>query len=147
MSVLYKHTQLGTLTVLSVLGGIFLIIVLGYSTWWHPIAFIVLVVLLACLALFYSLAVEISHDNLTISFGIGIIRKRFKIRDVVNAYPVRNRWYYGWGIRMTPHGWLFNVSGLDAVEIEMSSGKRYRIGTDQPMELAQAINAARELAA
>ncbi len=147
MSALYKHTQFGTLTVLSILAGIVLIIVIGYTTWWHPTALVVLVVLLACLFLFYSLTAEISNDHLIISFGIGIIRKRFKIRNIVNAYPVRNRWYYGWGIRMTPHGWLFNVSGLDAVEIEMSSGKRYRIGTDQPKEFALAINAARNLVA
>lgn len=145
MSTLYKHTQFGTLTVLFILAGIFLMIVLGYSTWWHPLALIILVVLLACLVLFYSLTAEIDQNHLIISFGIGIIRKRFKIRDVMNVYPVRNHWYYGWGIRMTPRGWLFNVSGLDAVEIEMSSGKLYQIGTDQPKELAQTISAAREL--
>jgi hypothetical protein len=32
-----------------------------------------------------------------------------------------------------------HVSGFDAVEILMKSGKRYRIGTDQPEELVQTI--------
>jgi len=40
---------------------------------------------------------------------------------------------------MTPHGWLYNVSGLDAVEVTTKSGKKYRIGTDVPAELEQAI--------
>jgi hypothetical protein len=35
--------------------------------------------------------------------------------------------------------WIYNVSGFDAVEILMKSGKRYRIGTDQPEELVQTI--------
>jgi hypothetical protein len=48
-------------------------------------------------------------------------------------------WYYGWGVRMGSGGWMFNVSGLDAVEIEMESGGRFRIGTDEPEELVRAI--------
>jgi len=60
-------------------------------------------------------------------------------REIEDATPVRNHWFYGWGIRLTPHGWLYNVSGLGAVEIVLSSGKHYRIGTDRPEELAQAI--------
>jgi len=52
---------------------------------------------------------------------------------------VKNPWYYGWGIRFTPHGWLYNVSGLHAVEIELKNGKKYRIGTDVPENLEKAI--------
>jgi hypothetical protein len=47
---------------------------------------------------------------------------------------------WGWGIRLTPRGWLFNVSGLDAVELTMTTGKHYRIGTYDPMGLARAID-------
>lgn len=52
---------------------------------------------------------------------------------------MKNPWYYGWGIRLPPHGWLFNVSGLDAVEIELAFGRTFRVGTDRPGELAEAI--------
>jgi hypothetical protein len=34
---------------------------------------------------------------------------------------------------------IFNVSGLDAVEIKMKNGKIYRIGTDEPKQLERAI--------
>ena len=57
---------------------------------------------------------------------------------------MRNLWYYGWGIRYTPHGWLFNVSGLDAVELELKNGRTWRVGTDEPVELLAAIQAAAE---
>ncbi len=50
-----------------------------------------------------------------------------------------NPCYYGWGIRWTPNGWLYNVSGFYAVEIKMKTGKKYRIGTDAPNELEKAI--------
>ena len=54
-------------------------------------------------------------------------------------YEHKNRWYNGWGIRLIPRGWIFNVSGFDAVEIQMKNGRRYRIGTDEPEALLAAI--------
>ena len=35
---------------------------------------------------------------------------------------------------------IFNVSGFDAVEIKMQDNKIYRIGTDEPQKLEQAIS-------
>ena len=145
MSIYYKHVQFGTLTVSLLVAAIVLLVLLGFVVEWHTVTIGALLILLVCLALFYSLTVEISNDHLGIHFGIGIVRKRFEVKNIEKAYPVRNRWYYGWGIRLLPHGWLYNVSGLGAIEIVMSSGKRYRIGTDQPNELAQAVNEARKL--
>jgi len=145
MSIYYKHVQFGTLTVSLLVAAIVLLALLGFIIEWHTVTIGVLLTLLVCGALFYSLTVEISNDHLGIHFGVGIVKKRFEIKDIEKAYPVRNRWYYGWGIRLIPHGWLYNVSGLDAIEIVMSSGKRYRIGTDQPNELAQAVNEARKM--
>ena len=87
-----------------------------------------------------SLTVRISNNFIEIRFGIGIIRKQFAIAKIQSATIVRNKWYYGWGIRLTPHGWLYNVAGLDAVEIRLNNGKQYRIGTDEPKELHKAIN-------
>jgi len=145
MSIYYKHVQFGTLTVSLLVAAIVLLALLGFIIEWHTVTIGVLLTLLVCGALFYSLTVEISNDHLGIHFGVGIVKKRFEIKDIEKAYPVRNRWYYGWGIRLIPHGWLYNVSGLDAIEIVMSSGKRYRIGTDQPNELMQAVNEARKL--
>jgi hypothetical protein len=105
-----------------------------------------MIILAACLLLFFSLTVEIDGEVLRFRFGIGLIRKSIPLGEIVKAEPVRNRWIYGWGIHMTPTGWLYNVSGLEAVEITLKSGKSLRIGTDQPNELAAAINRAREKA-
>jgi len=41
--------------------------------------------------------------------------------------------------RQTPHGWMWNISGLDAVEIEYRDGKCFRIGTGDPQELLAAL--------
>lgn len=37
---------------------------------------------------------------------------------------------------------MYNLGGLDAVEIGLTSGKSFRIGTPQPRELEQAIRQA-----
>jgi hypothetical protein len=46
------------------------------------------------------------------------------------------------GIRKIPGGWLYNISGADAVELTLKGGKRCRIGTDVPEELERAIEPA-----
>ena len=144
----YEHTQTGTF-LRAVLRG-FALISVGSgvltafkSTIRRALPLMVAsMVLGACAFLFDSLTVKVSRTYISLKFGIGIIRKRFALVEVQNAAIVRNRWYYGWGIRLTPSGWLYNVSGLDAVEIQLRNGRKYRIGTDEPVELLSVIQAA-----
>jgi len=91
------------------------------------------------LLLFSTLTVIVSDGWLECRFGVGLIWRRIRLSDVRNAEAVRNKWYYGWGIRLTPHGWLWNVAGLDAVELTFANGKKFRIGTDEPGRLLEAI--------
>lgn len=92
-------------------------------------------------ALFYRLVVTVTEDAIQIRFGIGLIRKTIPLTSVVSAEPVRNRWWYGWGVRVYPKGWMFNISGLDAVELTLEKGPRFRIGTDDPVGLTGALRA------
>ncbi len=71
--------------------------------------------------LFHSLTVRISPSDIAISFGVGLIRKRFPIGDIRSVRTVRNRWYNGFGIRKIRGGWLYNVSGFDAIEIQLKN--------------------------
>jgi hypothetical protein len=136
---LYRHTQVGTL-VLLLLGPTVLLMVLLVSAFGaHLVAMAVGALLLLCVAMFPSLTVEVTHTVVRIRFGVGPIRKSFPVSSIRGAQIVRNPWYYGWGIRWFPRGWLFNVSGLDAVELEMTGGRKFRIGTDEPGELLGAI--------
>jgi hypothetical protein len=103
------------------------------------IAIAVLIVLAVALMLFPSLTVAIQEEELLLQFGPGLIRKRFKLNEIGSCQAVKNPWYYGWGIRQTPQGMLFRVSGLNAVQIKLITGKEYLIGTDDPQELEEAI--------
>jgi len=146
---MYEHRQLGTLMV-GILGAgavLVITIVASAETRADPAMItgsVVAVALALVLLLFSSLTVRVDAEHVALRFGPGLIRKRFRTTLILEAVPVRNRWWYGWGIRLTPHGWLFNVSGLDAVELRMADGRSYRIGTDEPQALAGAITAARK---
>ena len=144
MDTTYEHTQIGTVNILALGAGVLVVIGSMVYGGYHPIALAVLLILLVCLLLFYCLTIEIGSGVLRWSFGPGIIRKSVALADIRSAEPVRNHWIYGWGIRYTPSGWLYNVSGLDAVEIELQNGKRFRLGTDEPQELVRAIEHAIE---
>ena len=135
----YRHTQVGYLTLAMLGAGVLLIVLLMATAGFHWIAFAVLIVLVVALGLFATLTVEMDKDLLEVRFGPGLIRKRFPMKEIASCRVVRNPWYYGWGIRLTPHGWLYNVSGLGAIEIETRSGRKYRIGTDDPGQLAEGI--------
>jgi hypothetical protein len=141
--VTYRHTQPGTLT-LWILGGSVVPIasiaaVYEQGRW---IALATAAILVAVMFLFASLTVEVTDEHVLVAFGPGLIRKRFPAGEIVSARVVTNPWYYGWGIHLTPHGWLYNISGFDAVEIELRSSRKVRIGTDEPRLLLAAVQRA-----
>ncbi len=104
----------------------------------------IMALILFILASFTTLSVSIDENYLRIKFGYGIFRKKLSTSDIASVAQVKNRWYYGWGIRLWfwPLMWIFNISGFDAVEIRMKNGKIYRIGTDEPEKLETAIKQA-----
>jgi hypothetical protein len=106
------------------------------------------IVLIAVAALIWTgflmsrLKVWIDREVLHIRFGSGIIKKRFALDKIQSAAPVRNTWYMGFGVHYFGNGWLYNIAGLDAVELTFKNGKKARIGTDEPEKLAAAIQTA-----
>ncbi len=138
----YEHTQVGYLIIAAMAAVMVLIGVVLANAGINWIAIGVLVVIGVALVLFSSLTVIIWEDELEARFGPGPIRKRVKLNEIESCQVVKNHWYYGWGIRLTPHGVLYNVSGFYAVEIKLRMGKKFRIGTDVPHELEGAIRQA-----
>ena len=132
----YQHTQIGHAIVWSLL-AIILIVNGGLGHHAPPLA--VSIMLLVCLILFYRLNVTIDDEMLCASFGPGIIRKRVPLADIVSCEPIRIRWWYGWGIHVTPCGWLYNVSGFDAVAITLRDSRKFALGTDDPHGLTAGV--------
>ena len=105
-----------------------------------PKILVVVIALLAlCLLLFPTLTAIVQGDRLRCFFGIGLIRREVPVSEILAVSVVRNPWTYGWGLRLIPGGWLWNVSGFDAVELQLDQGKVFRIGTDEPEALRTAI--------
>ena len=135
----YEHTQVGYFIIVGIVVAMVAIGIILTTTGVNLIAIVVLAVLAVALVLFPSLTVVISEEELLVQFGPGIVRKRFKLNEIESCQAVKSPWYYGWGIRLTPHGMLFRVSGFHAVRIKLITGKKYLIGTDVPQELEEAI--------
>lgn len=138
---LYDHTQAGYLIRFVLLAVVLLFGIVLKQTGFNIFVVAEIFFILLLVASFMSLKVMIDENFLRIQFGYGIFRKRFKLKEIVLAKTVQNHWYNGWGIRLWlwPYRWTFNVSGFDAVEIKMRNGRIYRIGTDEPKKLEQAI--------
>ena len=124
----YEHTQIGHVIIWSLLAII--LIVNGGLIGHHGPPVVVSVILLVCLVLFYKLRITIEDETLCVSFGLGIIRKKVRLAEIVGCEPIRIRWWYGWGIHLTPYGCLYNVSGFDAVAITLRDGRKFALGTD-----------------
>lgn len=147
----YKHTQVGYLTIIAT----FLVVIL--FVWIHAIAsrevlsvdsgpnFLITTIMfliVTLMASFSTLTVSVDSEYLKIKFGFGIFSKKFLLKQIKSVKMVKNKWYYGWGIRLHlfPYMWIYNVSGFEAIEIVLENGKIYRIGTDESEKLVFVIN-------
>ena len=141
--IFYEHRQPGTAIILSILPAIAIIIILGLTQPPpRPLNFMliaVLTILVVCAILFASLTIRITESEIRWHFGPGLIRKKVALADIQHAEITATKFIYGWGIHLTPNGWLYNVSGFKAVAIKMKNGKQFVLGTDEPEKLHEAI--------
>jgi len=137
----YRHTQVGW-QVYGVMIPVSLLVIYVLVTRDPEVFAMLLTILAVVFALFGWLTVDINPQRLRIAFGVGLIRRSISLGTIRAFAPVRNPWYYGWGIRLTPHGILYNVSGLSAVEVMLDDRRRVRVGTDEPDALVAALQRA-----
>ncbi|NJN84219.1 MAG: hypothetical protein HC802_19360, partial [Caldilineaceae bacterium] len=69
----------------------------------------------------------------------GVIRKQVLLTDIRAVAVTETKLIEGWGIHLTARGWLYNVSGWQAVAISLRSGRRLMLGTDEPERLVSAL--------
>jgi hypothetical protein len=97
----------------------------------------------ALMLAFSRLTVTVEGQTLSVSFCCGLARRRFDLHTVEKASLTKTSWLTGWGIRLTPSGWVYNASGRGAVRLRFASGRQFTIGSDEPGALLAAIEAAR----
>jgi hypothetical protein len=92
--------------------------------------------------LWSSLTVRIADGALRVQFGLGLPRKTVPLADLESVEVTRTRFLDGWGVHRTRRGWLYNVSGFDAVLLRRKDGKALLVGTDEPRKLKAALDRA-----
>jgi len=129
---IYNHTQKSLLMLVVIILVIITIFYLSLTQGFDLFAFLIDLFIIILITSFLILNVKIDNKYLKIKFGYGIFRKKFLLKNIKEFKPVKNKWYYGWGIRLKlfPYTWIFNISGFDAIEITLKNDKIYRIGTD-----------------
>ena len=105
-----------------------------------PFSIVSLIIFIALL-FFYKLTIIIDDTYISFKLGIGLFGKKYRIDDLKSCKPVKNSIFFGIGAKMLPNGWLFNVSGLKAIELSFKNKKSIiRIGTDKPEEIADIVS-------
>ncbi len=139
----YEHTQIGYLIIFVLFAATVFVAITGIAA---PSDRGVLVtdgiielILLICAIVFSRLTIKIDEETLLACFGIGLICKKVPLSEIVRCESIRIRWWYGWGIHLTPYGWLYNVSGLDAVAITLRDGRKFALGTNDPNGFTSAV--------
>ncbi|HWO23058.1 MAG TPA: hypothetical protein VNO30_30160 [Kofleriaceae bacterium] len=131
----YRRTQIGW-AMIGVIGVVGVIGVASVVSAPSTAGFVSSSIVLLCLVFFSTLTVVTDDEGIGVRFGPGpLIRRRLRWSQIRSSHVVRNSWMNGIGIRWIGSGWMFNVSGLDAVELTLDNGRRFRIGTNDPSGL------------
>lgn len=130
---MYSHTQIGYAAIVILLFTLF--IMLQIKTSWFMYGVIGL-----CMILMSTLTVKVTDKDLVWFFGPYFLKKSISIKDIEEISTVKTSWLNGLGIRHLGNAVLYNVSGLEAIEIKLKNNEIIMIGTGEPKKLLDAIN-------
>ena len=141
----YKHTQYGTLmyVIFFMVGILITVVAVAIIAEGREASAIVMIcVYLLGISLFYSFTVQVAAGKIKFWFGIGLFRKTYLLNEIKSTRQIKNPWYYFWGVKSIPGGWLYSIAPGEALEIVLKNGLIVHVGTDQPKILRQAVNTA-----
>ena len=104
------------------------------------LSFLLLLIVIVLL-LFFKFTIQVFSTKMVVSFGIGIIKKTFRLEDI-DIPSIEKKiipWYYGSGIRLVKGGVLYNAKPGEAISFRLKNQKKYFIVTDQYTHLFQTL--------
>lgn len=139
-----RYTQWGIASIALLLPSLifFLVLLLRLETinTLFYVYLVMSVILFFALLCFHNLTITIDDTSVSFKLGIGLINKRYKIKNIKSCKPISYSIFRGFGIRVFPNGVLYNVSGLKAIELQFYDRNTVvQIGTNQPEEITQLI--------
>ena len=141
----YTERQIGWIVIVPALGILVLLLIFYINQWGNnPISYTGLLIMssifIISLLLFFQMRISVDNEKIRISYGIGLIKKIIDIHNIERIEIVRNKWYYGLGIRILKNGWLYNIQGLNVIELKLKNSKStIRIGTADNKKLKKEI--------
>lgn len=141
-----KYSQYGTFMVVVMLSILLFFMIIFFKTGFFPgseavIPLLFTLIVVLCLLLFYKITIYIHDLTLSFKMGIGLFGRSYKLSEIKSCKPVRNSVFLGFGIHMLWNGWIYNVSGLKAIELSFyNKSSVVRIGTDRPEEISEVVN-------
>lgn len=138
-----KFTQLGTICIAVFLPILIMEGIVLYKTGISDdpkfiILSLVWILIFFCLLTFYKMTIRIDGNAISFKFGIGWFGKTYPLSEIESCEAVRNHWLAGIGIRWLGNGWLYNVSGLKAIELRFKNKKSVvRLGSNKPDEICE----------
>jgi cell division protein FtsW (lipid II flippase) len=139
MPVVYRHTQIGY-TVLGIFAGVIVVLLIigaAVNAWLYMLFVCVLVLLVGIM--FGTLTIEITPEQMRSWFSLGWPQRTVNRADIASVEVITYPRWYGYGIRITPHGWMHNVSGRQAVKVTLKNGKTMLFGSDEPEQVVAAL--------
>ncbi len=143
---MYRHTQRSRTAAVSF--AVFAVLLAGL-VWTDPVIWPLMLGLTVLLAwacwIFRRMTVEVADGELRAWFGSGWPRYSWPLGRIDAVRTVQNSFWDGTGIRFTRHGLLYNVASGPGIEFRLKSGATFRLGSDEPEALADAIRSAARL--
>jgi hypothetical protein len=152
MTEIYQHKQIGIVTILVIgLSAIFTTFVVvsalqsSSTTVLLVTGLVVTGVFILALMAFYAFTIQIADRTVTFWFGWGVGKQSLPFDAIQSVEIVRNPWYYLWGIKSIPGGWLYSIApGGLAIELVLKDHRKIRLGTDHAEEVKLRLKQAME---
>jgi hypothetical protein len=138
----YQHTQYNRILIWSAGTALVGLALMALATDLNPWVGFTFGLLAIFLVIFHALTVYVDGREVTLRFGFGWPRRSIPINEIRDVCIVESPPADGWGIRVIPNGVLYRIAGRTTVELQLTEGRLVRIGTDQPDELALAVEKA-----
>lgn len=148
-----KYTQIGILTIIMALATAIFTAFMFYSAiksannqdavMLKIVGVFVVGFFVFLLVSFYSFTIKTEEGKLHWWFGNGFNKKTFAIEEIQSIELVKNPWYYFWGIKSIPGGWLYSIApGGSAIELIFKNDKIIRLGSNRAQEIIEILESA-----
>jgi hypothetical protein len=106
-----------------------------------PVAILIgpLAIAAIAVAIFSTFTTTVTASQLIVAFGLGIMRRRVALADIVRAERTSVPWWYGIGVKFNPGFITYMVASGPAVAITQAKGMAVRIATDDADALLAAL--------